>query len=67
MLKCKRVTHLLSDAQERELTMVERMQLALHLAMCTGCSNYRKQIGFLRAATRRHPAGEPKSGSGNSP
>jgi len=58
MLKCKTVTHLLSDAQERELSFVERLRLAMHLAMCTGCSNYKKQIGFLRTAIRRHPAGK---------
>jgi hypothetical protein len=57
MLNCKTVTHLLSEAQERELGVKERMQLALHLSMCSGCRNYKKQIGFLRTAARRHPAG----------
>lgn len=66
MLKCKTVTQLLSEAQERELTFGERMQLALHLSMCAGCSNYKKQIGFLRTATRRHPAAPPKWGDDNS-
>lgn len=61
MLKCKTVTHLLSDAQERELTWMERVQLALHLAMCSGCGNYKRQIGLLRRATSRHPAGKPKA------
>lgn len=56
MLKCKMVTHLLSESQERRLGFAERMQLAMHLAMCTGCSNYKKQIGFLRTAVRRYPA-----------
>lgn len=62
MLKCKAVTRLLSDAQERELSFVERMQLALHLSMCSGCRNYREQIGFLRRAARRYPAGPPRTG-----
>lgn len=61
MLKCKTVTHLLSEAQERELSRIERMQLALHLSMCSGCRNYKKQIGFLRTAVRQHPAGSPKT------
>jgi predicted anti-sigma-YlaC factor YlaD len=52
MLKCKSVTHLLSEAQDRPLTLVERTQLAMHLAMCTGCRNYKRQIGFLRVAAR---------------
>lgn len=54
MLTCKRATHLLSDAQDRKLSVAERLQLELHLAMCTGCSNFRKQMNFLRAACRRY-------------
>lgn len=65
MLKCKSVTQLLSDAQERQLTWMERVRLALHLAMCSGCSNYRKQIAFLRRATSRHPAGKPNPNGDN--
>lgn len=60
MLKCKTVTHLLSDAQDRKLTWMERVQLVLHLAMCSGCGNYKRQMRFLRRATSRHPAGKPK-------
>ncbi len=66
MLKCKTVTRLLSEAQERELGVMERMQLTLHLSMCSGCHNYRKQIGFLRTAVRHHPAGNPKTDQSNS-
>jgi predicted anti-sigma-YlaC factor YlaD len=61
MLKCKTVTRLLSEAQERGLTTMERMRLAMHLAMCPGCRNYKTQIGFLRTAARSHPAGNPKA------
>lgn len=54
MLSCKHVTHLLSDAQDRKLTVAERVQLGMHLAMCTGCTNFRKQMNFLRVACRRY-------------
>ena len=57
MKSCKEVTHLLSEAQDRTLTVGERLQLEIHLAICKGCANYRKQMDFLRAACRRHPAG----------
>lgn len=56
MKSCKEVTHLLSEAQDRTLTVGERLQLEIHLAICKGCANYRKQMDFLRAACRRHPA-----------
>lgn len=54
MLSCKEVTHLLSDGQDRKLTLAERINLEMHLAMCKGCSNFRKQMEFLRTACRRY-------------
>lgn len=52
MLKCKQVSHLLSEAQDRELALTERLPLRLHLAMCQGCRNFSKQLDFLREASR---------------
>lgn len=56
MLSCKEVTHLLSEAQDRKLTAAERVRLEMHLIMCEGCSNFRKQMNFLRAACKRYPS-----------
>ena len=53
MLSCKEATRLMSAAQERKLGVSERLQLELHLVICKGCANYRKQMDFLRAACRR--------------
>ncbi len=53
MLSCKDVTHLLSEAQDRKLLLPEKLHLEMHLAMCKGCRNYRKQMNFLREACRR--------------
>ncbi|MCZ4303638.1 zf-HC2 domain-containing protein [Zoogloeaceae bacterium G21618-S1] len=58
MLSCKETSHLISQAQDRELGIVERMQLELHLAMCKGCSNLRKQMDFMRSVIRRHSAAD---------
>ncbi|KAA3649448.1 MAG: zf-HC2 domain-containing protein [Proteobacteria bacterium] len=55
MLSCKEVSYLISEEQDRDLGIVERMQLELHLAMCKGCTNLRKQMSFLRGAIRRGP------------
>lgn len=52
MLNCKEVTHLLSEAQDRKLTLTERLPLRVHLAMCQGCRNFSKQLDFLRSASR---------------
>ena len=60
MLKCKEITHLVSESQNRKLSLSERLQLEMHLAMCTGCSNFKRQIIFLCEACRRYrsPAAE---------
>lgn len=54
MLSCKDVTHLLSEGQDRKLTLAERMHLEMHLAICKGCANYRKQMNYLRAVCRNY-------------
>jgi hypothetical protein len=54
MLTCKEVTHLLSEGQDRKLTVGERLKLEMHMVMCEGCGNFRKQMDFLRAACRRY-------------
>ena len=53
MLTCREVTQLLSEAQERKLTVAERLRLRVHLAMCRGCANFKKQMSFLHDACRQ--------------
>ncbi|MFL9965916.1 zf-HC2 domain-containing protein [Paraburkholderia sediminicola] len=50
MGKCKNITRLLSDALDRSLTTGEWLAIRLHLPICSGCRNYRKQIRLLRVA-----------------
>jgi predicted anti-sigma-YlaC factor YlaD len=52
MGKCKNITRLLSDALDRPLKAGEWVAIGLHLPTCSGCRNYRKHIGLLRAASR---------------
>lgn len=54
MLSCKEVTRLLSEAEERPLGVRERVALRLHLLICDGCTNFRRQIIFLRRSARRY-------------
>lgn len=54
MLKCKQVSHLLSEAQDRKLALAERLPLQMHLVICEGCRNYGKQLDLLRAATQHY-------------
>lgn len=55
MLDCKRNTELLSQGQDRPLTLRERMAMRLHLMMCKGCRNFEKQLAFIRKAARDLP------------
>jgi len=60
MLNCKETTRLLSAGQDRPLSLGERFALEMHLFICTGCANYRKQVDFLRAACQWRTGGNDK-------
>ncbi|SHE61457.1 Putative zinc-finger [Microbulbifer donghaiensis] len=57
MKNCREVTRLLSESQERELTLAERTSLKFHLAMCSGCRNFGKHLGTLRKIARSYAHG----------
>ena len=54
MLSCKEITHLLSEAQDRKITVSERVHLEMHVAICKGCKNFKNQMNFLREACKRY-------------
>jgi hypothetical protein len=53
MLACKEAARLVSQGLDRRLGLGERLALRLHLAICDGCTNFRKQVVFLRRAVAR--------------
>lgn len=64
MLSCKEVTEVCSAELERPLRLGEQVSLRAHLMMCTGCTNYRKQLRTLRQVMQAYaegkaPADEP--------
>lgn len=48
MLNCQGITRLVSEAQDRPLTLGEKLSLRTHLMMCSGCRNYEKNLPSLR-------------------
>jgi heterodisulfide reductase subunit B len=54
MLNCREVTRLVSEMQERRLSVVEKMSLNLHMMMCDGCKNFSLQVPFLRKAMKAY-------------
>ena len=57
MLSCRQATELMSQEQDRVLSFSERIGLRLHVWICAGCNNYRRQMSVLRAACRRFGGG----------
>ena len=57
MISCQQITRLLSDAQERKLSLKERAVLRIHVTMCSGCRNFAQQMGDLRDITRVYAKG----------
>lgn len=57
MLSCKEVTEVCSVEMERPLRLTEQVSLRVHLMMCTGCTNYRKQIIMLRQVMQAYADG----------
>jgi len=50
MLNCKAASRLVSEGQERYLSLWERLNLRLHLWMCVNCRRFEQQIIYLRKA-----------------
>jgi len=50
-MACKRATELMSLRLDRELTMVEKSSLRLHLTICRYCRRCEKQIEILHRIT----------------
>jgi hypothetical protein len=53
ILSCKEATRLVSQGLDRRLPFGRRVALRIHLAICDGCTNFRKQAEFLRRAVAR--------------
>ena len=53
-INCRQAARLISDAQDRPLSIRDRLKLRLHLHWCVACTRYQKQVGFLRKALHRY-------------
>ncbi|SFU45367.1 zf-HC2 domain-containing protein [Pseudoduganella namucuonensis] len=60
---CREVHRLVSEGMDRDLTMVERTRMRLHLMVCAACTRFDNQMDTLRKAMRGFPLG----GDGDQP
>lgn len=47
MLSCIKATELMEMNELVPLSLINKMQLRAHVAMCSGCNNYRKQTKLI--------------------
>jgi hypothetical protein len=52
-ISCKEASRLISQSQDRQLSLGEQVALRVHLAICRGCRAFSAQLAFLRRAVRR--------------
>ncbi len=52
MMNCREAVKLMSEEMDHDLSGGRRWSLRLHVLICLGCRNYRRQLSFLRQACR---------------
>lgn len=54
-LSCKEASRLISQGMDRRLSFTERFALRLHVRVCDACSNFTRQLAFVRRALGAFP------------
>jgi predicted anti-sigma-YlaC factor YlaD len=49
-LTCKEAHRLVSEGLDRDLSIVERLRMRMHLTVCDACTNFNGQMALLRKA-----------------
>ncbi|WP_449401682.1 anti-sigma factor family protein [Flavisolibacter nicotianae] len=47
MLSCIKATELMEQKELMPLSLLQKVQLQMHVAMCSGCRNYMKQTALI--------------------
>ena len=55
MATCKEIHRLVSEGLDRELSVIERTQMRLHLLICHACTNFSSQMRLIRQAMHKMP------------
>jgi hypothetical protein len=57
---CREVHRLVSEGMDRDLSLVERTRMRLHLMVCEACTRFTGQMDLLRRAMRQGPPSDPQ-------
>ena len=52
VLSCTKATYLLEKKLHRKLNFIEKIQLRIHLSLCTNCTDYNKKAELLDLLTK---------------
>lgn len=52
---CREVHRLVSEGLDRDLSLVERTRVRVHLVVCVACTRFTGQMDLLRRAMRQGP------------
>ncbi len=55
IFNCREISKLVSESMDRELPLYQRMQVRIHLMMCSLCVRFARQMRLLRRAIHEHP------------
>jgi predicted anti-sigma-YlaC factor YlaD len=55
-LNCREAGRLVSEGMDRELALMERIGLRIHLVICSACRAWRRQLTLIRTAIRKDAA-----------
>lgn len=54
MIKCKQATQMLSEKLDRPLSAKEKINLAMHTAICGPCRQFGKQMEMIRDLSKSY-------------
>ncbi|MEO8739694.1 MAG: zf-HC2 domain-containing protein [Casimicrobiaceae bacterium] len=52
LISCKDVSRLISQMQDADLPFGQRLRVRVHLLFCNACTQYDRQMRFLRQVMR---------------
>jgi len=58
---CKEVHRLVSEQMDRDLSLLEKTRLRLHMLVCDACNNFSSQMTLIRSAMRQFPTDKDPS------
>ena len=53
-ISCKDASRLISQLQDGNIPLPQRLRIRLHLLLCDACTHFEQQVRFLRAALRNY-------------